>query len=361
MALLLQLNTDLPEYFPTHERRLYILTCKNKACRKKPGTIRGIRGVKHSQPSAPSSQSSKNAPPRDTSPTHPPQTLGDTLFNSNTFAHANQSSKPFFPESLSSKSNPFSSTPAANPTSYSSQPLQSSLASKSPQKTEEDTESLRSTFAHKARLSTPPPQSPTPERIPWPSRSELPPAYPTYHIDGEYESLDPSPKSTPSKTALSAGIASEISTARQNEKDDLDGYESTSDTTFLRFASRLTQNPEQVLRYEFRGQPLLYSKSDAVGRMLASSAPSASGVSRMPTCENCGAKRVFEMQLTPHAITELEAEDLKIEEGMEWGTLIVGVCERDCGEKGVTEGEVGYVEEWVGCQWEEDAGVKKSG
>lgn len=67
------------------------------------------------------------------------------------------------------------------------------------------------------------------------------------------------------------------------------------------------------------------------------------------------------MQLTPHTITELEAEDLKIGEGMEWGTLIVGVCERDCGEKGVPEGEVGYVEEWVGCQWEEDAGVKRSG
>ncbi|KAL9047370.1 MAG: hypothetical protein Q9214_000037 [Letrouitia sp. 1 TL-2023] len=362
MVLLLQLNTDLPEHFPTHERRLYVFGCKNRACRKKPGTIRGIRGVKLSQPSALSSQPSKNAPPpRDIPPTNPSQNLSDALFTSNPSTHANQNPNPFSSEPLSSNSNPFFSTPTANPTSYSHQPLQSSLASKPPQKLEENAESLRSTFAQKARLSTPPPQSPALERIPWPPRFELPPAYPTYHIDGDYESLDPSPRSTSSKSALSAGIASETRNGKQSEKDDLDGYESTSDTTFLRFASRLAQNPEQVLRYEFRGQPLLYSKSDPVGRLFASSAPSAGGGSRMPTCENCGSKRVFEMQLTPQAITELEAEDLKIGEGMEWGTLIVGVCERDCGEKGVSEGEVGYVEEWVGCQWEEEAGVKKSG
>ncbi|KAL9609587.1 MAG: hypothetical protein Q9167_005660 [Letrouitia subvulpina] len=341
MALLVQLNTDLPEHFPTHERRL---------------------GVKLSRILAPSPQSSKEAPPpRDIAPANPSQNLGDALFNSNPSTQAKQNPNPFSSEPLSWNSNPFTSTPGANPTSYNPPPLQSSLASKPPQKPEEDVESIHSTFAQKARLSTPPPQPSVLERKPWPLRSELPPAYPTYYIDGEYESLDPSPRSTPSKSASAANVASETPNGKQSEKDDLDGYESTSDSTFLRFASRLAQNPEQVLRYEFVGQPLLYSKSDAVGRLLAPSAPAAGGGSRMPKCENCGSKRVFEMQLTPQAITELEAEDLKIEDGMEWGTLIVGVCEMDCGEKGVSEGEIGYVEEWVGCQWEEDAGMKTSG
>ena len=61
----------------------------------------------------------------------------------------------------------------------------------------------------------------------------------------------------------------------------------------------------------------------------------------------------------PQAIAELEAEEEGLE-GMEWGTVIVGVCERDCSERGVGAGEVGWVEEWVGVQWEEEAKVGRS-
>jgi pre-rRNA-processing protein TSR4 len=145
-----------------------------------------------------------------------------------------------------------------------------------------------------------------------------------------------------------------------SQKEDKDVYESTIDNTFQKFADRLAQNPEQVIRYEFKGQPLLYSKSDAVGQLLAPSqaqnakvaAGQGPGGGRMPRCENCGSARVFEVQLTPHAITELEAEDLSLE-GMEWGTIIAGVCEKDCMPRGTDLGKVGYVEEWAGVQWEE--------
>jgi pre-rRNA-processing protein TSR4 len=61
---------------------------------------------------------------------------------------------------------------------------------------------------------------------------------------------------------------------------------------------------------------------------------------------------VFEVQLTPHAITELEAEEMSLD-GMEWGTIIMGVCSKDCKPSDVAEGQVGYVEEWIGVQWEE--------
>ena len=84
----------------------------------------------------------------------------------------------------------------------------------------------------------------------------------------------------------------------------------------------------------------------------------------LPRCTNCGAERVFELQLTPHVITVLESDDEEEVglEGMEWGTVLLGVCERDClprlGDEGGQgrEGDgmkVGYVEEWVGVQWEE--------
>lgn len=141
-----------------------------------------------------------------------------------------------------------------------------------------------------------------------------------------------------------------------------DAFESSMDKAFQRFADRMSQNPEQILRYEFAGQPLLYSKTDAVGKLLAPHQDSAAANAKvnttaaaksgMPKCNNCGAERLFELQLTPYAIVELEAEELGLE-GMEWGTIILGVCSKDCVQRGQKEGEVGYVEEWVGVQWEE--------
>lgn len=119
-----------------------------------------------------------------------------------------------------------------------------------------------------------------------------------------------------------------------------------------------------MLRYEFRGEPLLYSKTDDVGRAFPCASSSANIASRnaqsnrVPVCGNCGAKRVFEFQLTPHAISELEAEEEGME-GMEWGTVVVGACDRGCVEKGVGEGNVGWVEEWVGVSWEESLGGRK--
>lgn len=134
-------------------------------------------------------------------------------------------------------------------------------------------------------------------------------------------------------------------------------FESSMDKTFQKFADRLSQNPEQVLRYELAGTPLLYSTTDAVGKLLtppsgAGKVTTSGGASRIPRCTNCGAERKFEVQLTPHAITVLEEEELSLE-GMEWGTVIMGVCSKDCPSKDVEEGIVGYLEEWVGVQWEE--------
>jgi len=54
----------------------------------------------------------------------------------------------------------------------------------------------------------------------------------------------------------------------------------------------------------------------------------------------------------PHAITVLEENEMDLEAGMEWGTVVVGVCERDCVEA-ESEGKVCWREEWVGVQWEE--------
>lgn len=131
---------------------------------------------------------------------------------------------------------------------------------------------------------------------------------------------------------------------------DKDTYESTHDTTFQRFATRLAHNPLQTLRYEFDGSPLLYSKTDAVGKLFGAS-PSTTGA-KIPRCETCGGKRVFELQLVPQAIAELEVDEDGLE-GMEWGTIMLGVCAGDCADEGAGWA---WREEWVGVQWEETGG-----
>jgi pre-rRNA-processing protein TSR4 len=101
--------------------------------------------------------------------------------------------------------------------------------------------------------------------------------------------------------------------------------------------------------------------------------------SSIPRCSKCSSPRVFEMQLVPSLISTLrpdmitttgeeaakkakkqqteeerKAELQKLARGeldgedseMEWGTVMVFGCKRDC---------VGMSEEWVGVEWENSA------
>lgn len=145
-----------------------------------------------------------------------------------------------------------------------------------------------------------------------------------------------------------------------------DAFESELDKAFIRFSTRLGHNPEQVLRYEFGGVPLLYSYGDAVGKRVHGpmagqghdsnakvktvTSGGIEGQMSIPPCEYCSGERVFEMQLVPHAISVLEESKGGLD-GMEWGTIILGVCSHDCGPKEV--GDTVWREEWAGVQWEE--------
>jgi pre-rRNA-processing protein TSR4 len=121
------------------------------------------------------------------------------------------------------------------------------------------------------------------------------------------------------------------------------------DDVFQRFADRIANNPEQVLRYECGGTPLFYAVSDDVGRLLN---PNDEGflATRIPKCGNCGGStRVFEFQIMPHAITVLEGDDEGFD-GMDWGTIMAFTCK--CVPKALDRNMVGYVEEHVSVQWE---------
>ncbi|KXS97605.1 hypothetical protein AC578_5763 [Pseudocercospora eumusae] len=347
MSLLLQLHADLPDQFPGHERKLYLWTCRRKACRRKEGSVRGFRGTRQAKVDAAAGTSQEKKAAQSTAPTQVQTGLGESLFG---VAKSNPSTS----------ANPFAS-PSANGAASNPFASASSLAAKPPQKPE-TSESLPQTFAEKAKISSPS-DAPTAEtqaagpQEPWPEKSTFPPPYPAYYLDADKEYIDPEPPAQPSTQNIRVdNDAGEGSSASNQEL-----FESSMDKTFQKFADRLSQNPEQILRYEYAGQPLLYSRSDAVGKLLdpahADQKVKTSATGKIPRCKNCGAERVFEMQLTPHAITELEAEEEGLD-GMDWGTILFGVCGMDCQQKGVKEGEVGYVEEWVGVQWEELAKQK---
>lgn len=265
--------------------------------------------------------------------------LGDTLFGAKSFGAAPSAANPF----SSGGSNPFSSSSsgAANPFSSPKNDVPAQEEPAKPEAAELSTAALPKTFAETLSLNIPPTEPPPPPE-PWPAADAQQSPYPTlYLFDAEFETLDPTPTEVPSNARIESATAEEPSTL------DRETFEFSMDDAFLKFADRLAQNPDQVIRYEFAGNPLLYSKTDAVGKRLAAGA--AAG---MPGCPNCGGRRTFEVQITPNAITELEKNDMDLE-GMEWGTIIVGVCEKDCKPRTTEVGEAGYLEEWVGVQWEE--------
>ncbi|KAL6852747.1 hypothetical protein ACO1O0_007295 [Amphichorda felina] len=340
MALLLQLNGELPERFPGHERRIYIFGCRRSTCRRRDGTIRALRGVRvwKEEASKAVEEEKKEETKQDEAPKEEDKGpgLGEALFGAKSFGGGSAAVNPF----SGGGANPFgSSSSPANPFSSSSQKEAPSPPPAKPVATEKSTSSLTKTFAETLALNTPPPAPPPPAE-PWPETKAQPEPYPTLYLcDADYETLDTTPAKLPDNARIETAEAEEPSAL------DREAFESTMDAAFQKFADRLSQNPEQVIRYEFGGTPLLCSKVDAVGKKLSSGGG-------MPGCANCGARRTFEVQMTPHAIAELEEGDLSLE-GMEWVTIIVGVCEKDCVLRGTEVGQAGYLEEWTGVQWEE--------
>lgn len=339
MLLLLQLNGDLPEHFPEEERRLYIFGCPKKTCNRKPGSVRALRGIKKFKVQPPKQQQTPETASKTTA-TEKKIDLGSALFGSSS-------------SGLSSNANPFSTSSSSSSTQNNPfAPLlsASTLAAKPPQNPAIN--NLSETFASKVRVSSPPPEIAAGPVLPWPAQSDFPAPYTEYHLDADYETLSrPSTPEIPANTTIE-NIETEDSKGGGGgaSTDTKDTFESSLDKSFLRFSTRLAHNPEQVLRYEFRGTPLLYSDTDAVAKFFPSQ------TSRFPRCDSCGSERVFELQLVPHAIAVLEdgREGIglgKDDSGMEWGTIILGVCAADCG---TSEGsQVGWREEWVGVQWEE--------
>ncbi|RYP75581.1 hypothetical protein DL771_002281 [Monosporascus sp. 5C6A] len=379
-ALLLQLNAELPAQFPGHERRLYVFACRRGSCRRKEGSVRAVRGVRITSGissgggTAPEGKKPEE-PGEEERPRPPPANLGETLFGAKTLGSSSSGPANPFSAGGGTSGTPFASpsapNPFSNPQAAAEAPTPNPEPAEPPPPPEDDAkgeqqerqlQGLPRTFAETLSLDNPQAQAQAQARAPapaepWPPESAQPRPYPvSYLTDAEYETLDPTPAPASQST-----VRMEVdgdSGGGKGGREDRDVFESSMDAAFQRFADRMAQNPGQVIRYEFGGQPLLYSRTDAVGVLLGGGggdgrpAARVAGPKGMPRCANCGAGRVFEVQLCPNTITELEADEMSLE-GMDWGTVIIGVCERDCQARGVGEGKAGYLEEWAGVQWEE--------
>ena len=345
MNQILQLNGELPEYFPEHARRLHIFVCRKKSCSRRNGSVRAIRSSKADQKSNHSPGARRSESQQYLSPT---KTIGGELFGPGHSTPGSTKTNPFTTEQGPPGSNVLSMHISAMTSERQNTMTEHNRASKSA----EHAGSVQNPAAAPTHTARSPGATATSL-----AQAPLDPGtanFPVYFLDAEYETFDDTIQVHIASANIQQWAGAEADADASN-KDQRDAYESTIDRTFQRFADRLSQNPMQVLRYEFKGQPLLYSDHDDVSRAFsqARTGSAASRVSAMgiPPCRNCGANRVFELQMTPQAIAELERDNASVD-GMEWGTIILGVCRADCQLPG-KDGEVCHLEEWVGVQWED--------
>jgi pre-rRNA-processing protein TSR4 len=117
------------------------------------------------------------------------------------------------------------------------------------------------------------------------------------------------------------------------------------DEVFQRFSDIVEYNPLQVLRYDLGGSPLLFTSKDDVATKITKKLVPNPGY-------NPSSFRQFELQVMPKTIIDFEKNNIDINGGIEWGTIIVYTDKEDFVPI-LDQNHVGYVEEWVGVQWEE--------
>ncbi|KAJ2742224.1 hypothetical protein GGI20_004631 [Coemansia sp. BCRC 34301] len=241
-------------------------------------------------------------------------------------------------------------------------------------------------------------------RVEWPqSAASLPPQYlefdkehlskdcisERYHVEIE-QALEAAYGDGGGKGKGKGKKPAEASNEWADEKYERAARPKGTDAAFERFSRVASQNPEQVLRYQFGGRPLLYSMQDSTARQLlgptTKSQPIGSihntsyhsdedddseddddennndigmrgySTEALPKCPHCKGKRVFECQLMPALLTvlplsshvtaapnqapsavlssteRLVGERLlqTLDLGIEFGSLLVFTCENDC-------------------------------
>uniref|UniRef100_A0A060T770 ARAD1B21120p n=1 Tax=Blastobotrys adeninivorans TaxID=409370 RepID=A0A060T770_BLAAD len=304
---LCQISAPLDGTF--YDRTLYVLVCVSKDCRRKDGSVRAIRSIRR-DPEREAAEKAKLEQEKEQ----------EELKKKAGISKAAEVSQSIFGGDQDSNDNPF----GANP--FDKSPFQSDQLKKSPGE-------------EKNKKSDASVERNVPENPKTTSDLDSSPAFPSYYIEVEGEVLEaPSADIDTSNVEIDDEVDVEESGSsglKGQQKDLAQMVEGAiTDEVFQKFVNVTGSNPEQVVRYERNLEPLLYNGEDDIAKSLKH------GLN----------ERVLELQLMPHAIMVLEGED-DIMDGMEWGTIFVATREND-EDIELTNG-VGYVEDWVGVQWEQ--------
>lgn len=102
-----------------------------------------------------------------------------------------------------------------------------------------------------------------------------------------------------------------IGSLKEVPEDELERHAAISvDKAFSYFKKQISTEPEQILRYDRGGKPLLIAKE-----------PKPLDI---PLCEYCGSVRQFEFQIMPQMLAVLKETEV------DWGVLLVYTCKNSC-------------------------------
>ncbi|XP_052501643.1 programmed cell death protein 2 isoform X1 [Budorcas taxicolor] len=118
--------------------------------------------------------------------------------------------------------------------------------------------------------------------------------------------------------------------AHEEELESMAKHESREDRIFQKFKTKISLEPEQILRYG-RGIAPLWISGENTPREKD-----------IPDCP-CGAKRLFEFQVMPQLLNYLKAD--RLGKSVDWGVLAIFTCAESC------KLGIGYTEEFV---WKQD-------
>lgn len=329
LALLLQAFAPLEGAL--YDRVVYVLGCKKSECNRAPGSVRAIRGVLKDPKRIAELEKQQEEELK--------SQLDEKLKLENQRNYLFDEKK-----TGSTETNPFSAS-GSNPFSSSSTDSNPFSASPFDQKKVDE----KPTFSSIASKAAPP--------KPQPKKSTLAkklPEYPGYfaYVDPEKFNKKPQSKKLPENMNISDSALDldEVGSSSGKERELNPEAQAISagldDKVFQHFSDIVEYNPGQILRYDLGGKPLLFSSKDDTAKKVSKNL-----VPNPPY--NPSSTRHFELQLMPKAILDLEKGETAITGGIEWGTIIVYTDVEDY-MPGLTETQhVGYVEEWVGVQWEE--------
>jgi len=151
-------------------------------------------------------------------------------------------------------------------------------------------------------------------------QSEIKLCFPEYEIIQEEEEL-PHTASTSEKEEWEEYKKVDEGTKHVDDKvkesSDLHRMAMKQDKAFSSFKDRIEHFPDQIIRYSYAGEPLWVDEGNRP--------------EDIPVCQGCGAERVYEMQIMPQMLNYLGL-DSKDGECVDWGTLLIYTCSKNCEE-----------------------------